>query len=111
MKTSAPLLAHGQNDQRPLVMVTTVVFCLLMMTAVVAKHIVRLRKGSELHHFDYTMSCGALLMLFQTACVMLAVARGLGKHFTELDGSDKDAVNKVRRQSAHSHIMFVYSSV
>jgi hypothetical protein len=75
-------------------MVTTVVFCLLMMTALIAKHIVRLRKGSSLHSFDYILCCGALLMLFQTACIILAVARGLGKH--AVDVKDKDAVAKVR---------------
>lgn len=74
-------------------MVTTVVFCLLMMTALIAKHIVRLRKGSSLHSFDYILCCGALLMLFQTACIILAVARGLGKH--AVDVKDKDAVAKL----------------
>lgn len=75
-------------------MVITVVFCLLMMTALVAKHVVRLRKGSSLHRFDYILLCGATLMLFQTACIVLAVARGLGKHVVNV--SDKDAVTKVR---------------
>lgn len=65
-------------------MVTAVVFCLLMVTALIGKHIVRLRKGSPLHHFDYILSCGALLMLFQTACIVLAVVRGLGKHLVDV---------------------------
>lgn len=79
-------------------MVITVVFCLLMMTALVAKHVVRLRKGSSLRHFDYILLCGAILMLFQTACIVLAVALGLGKHV--VDVRDKDAVTKVRDNSS-----------
>lgn len=75
-------------------MVTAVVFCLLMVTALIGKHIVRLRKRSPLHHFDYILFCGALLMLFQTACIILAVVRGLGKHL--VDVIDASSVSKVR---------------
>lgn len=75
-------------------MVTAVVFCLLMVTALIGKHIVRLRKGSPLHHFDYILFCGALLMLFQTACIVLAVVQGLGKHL--VDVIDASSVSKVR---------------
>lgn len=75
-------------------MIIAVVFCLLMVTSLVAKHIVRLRKGSALHHFDFILFCGALLMLFQTACIILAVARGLGKHLADV--SDENSVRTVR---------------
>lgn len=67
-------------------MVTSVVFCLLMIIALVTKHVIRLRKGSSLQHFDYFLFCGALLMVIQTVCVTLAVSRGLGKHVAQVQG-------------------------
>lgn len=110
MTASAPFLSHNQNDHRALVMVTAVVFCLLMVTALIGKHIVRLRKGSSLHHFDYILFCGALLMLFQTACVVLAVVRGLGKHL--VDVLEPISVSKVRDnkpQALSVHCLNSYS--
>lgn len=82
--TSGPFLDYNSNDHTALVVIVTVFFCLLMITVMVAKVIIRRHIRVALQDFDAILFLAALLMLAQTICIVCASDPGIGKHLTDV---------------------------
>lgn len=82
--TSGPFLDYNSNDHTALVVIVTVFFCLLMITVMVAKVIIRRHIRVALQDFDAILFLAGFLMLAQTICTVCASDPGIGKHLTDV---------------------------
>ncbi|KAK8008148.1 hypothetical protein PG991_010699 [Apiospora marii] len=79
-----PWYSVDEENQSAKVVVPTLIFFIYAMMAVIAKNTLRFNWTTVKAH-DISLIAAAVLLLAQTACVVLSCSKGLGIHAYELD--------------------------
>lgn len=99
--SSGPFFDANENDQAAIVMIASLAALLVMIATVAPKVLVCRRASIPLNTWDYILYLGVVFTIIQTACVILAVESGLGKHLSAISSHEQEEIKRVRPSYYH----------
>lgn len=92
----APAAYAVTNDNSAGWIVVAAITCLIYTIGLVAVKLTIRYKAVGWKHNDTALAFGAVVLIAQTTCVVLACNHGLGQHQAQVNAQDLIAVSKVR---------------